>query len=390
MARGPIDGTLSDSDVKTLLMRAARARSIPDLHAVIKVFVLNRIALTQVIESLTAEVRGATSSASRFDLALLDQLKVIRSELDVAQQEREQAHTDAKAAAKQLLEAERMHDQAQRLAERIQRELLVASVDRERLGRENAGMAARIDEQAAALQSLTGDLDSLRERMARTDAELASAIDRGRAAIAERDAVHTELTAATSNAAELRRRLQSQDRLVTDLRAAVRNHILVRHEDQRMMQALSLEAVQLRRQQAGAPALHALASPLASENVVAFSSRPEIERLRARIRARDEAVATRDRTIAQLNEAHGLLKSRMVDAEARLQQIEVSTRAQSVGNEALAKTLLATLPEELGAIYSGSSYDLPSLLLIADAVRRHAEQRTLDEHQEHEGVSRSI
>lgn len=386
MPRGPIKGTLSDADVKSLLVRAATARSIPELHAVIKTFVLNRLALVQVIESLTAELSKSKSAvSSQFDIALLEELKVLRTELDVAQRQRDQAISEAKVTGEKLLRLERTHDVAQRLSERVQRELLLANMERERLGQENSALSAELDAKTLKLQLINEEVTLIRARLVEVDAALAHAINVSREAIVERNALRIEVANSTGNVAELKRQLAVQTKLAADRQKAVKRHVTMAAEYRRLLKHAATQFLSSHYHQSKATPIAA-----AGANVVAFTSRAELDRLRDQLRSRDTAIATKDQAISQLTSANGVMKTRISEIESRFHQIEAVSRAQSAAHEEVAKTMLALLPEEQRDIYSSPSYDASSLMLIADAVKRHREEQLVAQHYRQDGVGQSL
>lgn len=391
MPRGPIKGTLSDADVKSLLVRAATARSIPELHAVIKTFVLNRLALVQVIEPLTAElIKSKSAVSSQFDIALLEELKVLRTELDVAQRQRDQAISEAKVTGEKLLRLERTHDVAQRLSERVQRELLLANMERERLGQENSALSAELDAKTLKLQLINEEVTLIRARLVEVDAALAHAINVSREAIVERNALRIEVANSTGNVAELKRQLAVQTKLAADRQKAVKRHVTMAAEYRRLLKHAATQFLSSHYHQSKATTVAQQPIAAAGANVVAFTSRAELDRLRDQLRSRDTAIATKDQAISQLTSANGLMKTRISEIESRFHQIEAVSRAQSVAHEEVAKTMLALLPEEQRDIYSSPSYDASSLMLIADAVKRHREEQLVAQHYRQDGVGQSL
>lgn len=380
--RGPIKGTLSDADVKHLIVRAAKAKSIFEVHAIIKIFCQNRVALTKVIEQLQGELKKSRSAvSSQFDIALLDQLKVVRTELDEAYKARDAALNDMLESSEKLHRMEQLHDNAQRLAERVQRELLLANMEREQLYRQNMSISDELNQKSETLLAISEEVAELRDRLLRTEAALSETIEKGSKITAERDALRQQLFTATGDVSELRKKLGGFDRLVADLRAAVRKHVHAAAEDKKMIHFLSAEVMSARFKQRSAqpaaPAMsaEALANVVATNNVVPFASNGELERLRQQVKLRDTAIAGKDSTITQLTSANGAMKNRLSEIETRANQVDAAIRAQALANETLANQLLEMLPDEQRAIYSRPSHDASSLVLITNAVKRHVQEQ---------------
>lgn len=385
-ARGPIRGTLSDADVRTLLVRAAGTRSITDLHAFIKTFVLNRLALVQVIEALTTEVRKSVPVTSQFDMALLKQLEVMKSELDKVHRELIDERASGHQNRQKLSVLEKNHDLAQRLTERVQRDLLMSNMERERLGQENLTMMALISDQTSELRLLRNDIVHTSERLAQVEVELTSAKLIGNEAIRERDALRVEIANSTEVSEELREQLAVSEEKVMHFRQLVKEHHLARRDLNQMNSYLSaknarleFEASKITRQPVNE------ASVLTqTANVVPFANNKELDKLREQVRTRDTTIATKDQSIAQLTAINSAYKNHITDSDFRAQQAEATLRTQVVAHESVAKSLLELLPEGQREIYSSSSFDASSLMLIADAVKRHAEAQSAAQQYGHD------
>jgi hypothetical protein len=380
--RGPIKGTLSDADVKQLIVRAAKAKSAFEVHGIIRIFCQNRIALTKVIEQLTGELTKSRSAvSSQFDLALLDQLKVVRQELDEASRARDAAQGDAIESSEKLHRMEQLHDKAQRLAEGVQRELLLANMDREQLRSKNLEITDDLNRKSNALQSISNEVAELRNRLIRTEISLNETIDQGRAVTTERDALRQQLAGATGDVALLKKRLAGNDRLLADLRLAVKKHVDRAAADREMIRDFATELETLRYQQRKTAQATTVSAPslanVVGTNVVAFTNNAELEKLRQQVKLRDTTIAGKDNTISQLSSANTAMKGRLSEVEERMNQVDAAFRGQSLANQTLAIQLLEMLPEQQRSIYSRPSHDASSVLLITSAVKRHLEEQTV-------------
>ncbi len=380
--RGPIKGTLSDADVKQLIVRAAKAKSAFEVHGIIRIFCQNRIALTKVIEQLTGELTKSRSAvSSQFDLALLDQLKVVRQELDEASRARDAAQGDAIESSEKLHRMEQLHDKAQRLAEGVQRELLLANMDREQLRSKNLEITDDLNRKSNALQSISNEVAELRNRLIRTEISLNETIDQGRAVTTERDALRQQLAGATGDVALLKKRLAGNDRLLADLRLAVKKHVDRAAADREMIRDFATELETLRYQQRKTAQATTVSAPslanVVGTNVVAFTNNAELEKLRQQVKLRDTTIAGKDNTISQLSSANTAMKGRLSEVEERMNQVDAVFRGQSLANQTLAIQLLEMLPEQQRSIYSRPSHDASSVLLITSAVKRHLEEQTV-------------
>jgi uncharacterized protein YoxC len=380
--RGPIKGTLSDADVKQLIVRAAKAKSAFEVHGIIRIFCQNRIALTKVIEQLTGELTKSRSAvSSQFDLALLDQLKVVRQELDEASRARDAAQGDAIESSEKLHRMEQMHDKAQRLAEGVQRELLLANMDREQLRSKNLEITDDLNRKSNALQSISNEVAELRNRLIRTEISLNETIDQGRAVTTERDALRQQLAGATGDVALLKKRLAGNDRLLADLRLAVKKHVDRAAADREMIRDFATELETLRYQQRKTAQSTTVSAPslanVVGTNVVAFTNNAELEKLRQQVKLRDTTIAGKDNMISQLSSANTAMKGRLSEVEERMNQVDAAFRGQSLANQTLAIQLLEMLPEQQRSIYSRPSHDASSVLLITSAVKRHLEEQTV-------------
>jgi hypothetical protein len=392
----PIKGTLNDAEVKSLIVRAARARGLSELHGIIKLFALNRVALVQVIDALRKEVTEkakSKSATSNFDLALYEQLRVMRDELESAKGENESLASQNSDLGNLLTIAERDKDIAQRLAERTQRELLMANMDRERLSQTNEVLVAELEQKTIALQLVSEQLAQTRERLERIEREFAATMSVATEACAEREALRVRLSTATSDFEQLHAEFAKKDDAVKTLQADVARLLTERAEErkesemlkaERMTQILDLiKTVNLNQ------APQVAAAPSSTANIVAFSNRAEIDKMREQIRSLEATIANKDQKDAQLTAVHTATKSRLSDVEAQLQQREATLRSQAIGSEAAAKRLLEILPADQREIFASTSYDASSLMLIADAVKRHQEDQIAAQHYQ-SGIGHSM
>jgi chromosome segregation ATPase len=391
MFRGPIKGTLSDADVKSLIVRAARTTSVSELHELIRLFVMNRVALVQVIESLTAEIGKAKPSVtSQFDMALLEQLKVVRAELDSANERGDAAEARDRASAEKLTRLERTHDAQQRLAERLHRELWVANTERERLGAENSELSAKLTERTAELQAVSKEVIEVRARLIQTATALNNAIIEGRSVYAERDSLLAQLAESTGDVEHLKAQLASTERRAKHLKDAVKRHVYEMSNQRKLTNFLQDKVTRLEFEHNHSTPTAAAPSVVSSTNVVAFANSAELAKLREQIRTQAAAMAAKDQTISQLQGANGSLKGIHTDSVKKQQQMESDLRAQGVANESIAATLLGMLPPDQREIFSVSAYDGSSVMLIASALKRHNDDVAAERHYKNDEFGRSM
>jgi chromosome segregation ATPase len=167
-------GLLTDDEVRRLLVRAGRATQVEELFPILRTLTANRVALIRAIQVLNARLETGQASgkkakaASEFDLALLDQLKLIRDELNQAQETRDRAVSENGELRSRVLQLEEDQDSAQRRAEKAARDLLLATRERDGAVEERNRLSEKL---IAAQEELVATTEALQGRLEQKDAQ---------------------------------------------------------------------------------------------------------------------------------------------------------------------------------------------------------------------------
>jgi chromosome segregation ATPase len=234
---------LSDGQVRQLLIRAGRAHQADELFPILRELTTNRIALTHTIQQLTTELSAATKSAepaTKFDLALLDQLKLTREELETAHRERERVLAENGTLRGRTLKLEEDFEGVQRRAEKAARDLL-------RTTRERDGLTAQLSETDRTLNQTVADLTATRAKLEQTESQLSRLKNDTHQLLEERRRIRTQLSEAMLNEEALQARLDAGEQQAGQLRSSVKRLIGLRQEDRQTVAYLSTRLTGLQR-----------------------------------------------------------------------------------------------------------------------------------------------